>query len=70
MTALLEKVFAEAKELPDQDQNALAVIIREEILAEKRWDLAFANSQKQLEQLAGEALAEMRRGETKPLKFD
>ena len=70
MTALLEQAFTEAKKLTEQDQNVLAAIIIEEMLAERRWDDAFASSPTQLSKLADEALAAHTQGNTKPLQFN
>ena len=42
----------------------------EELASEKRWDMAFANSQDLLSRLADEALAEHRAGKTKLLDPD
>lgn len=67
MTRLLEKAFARASELPDEDQDALAKRLLAEIESEKRWDELFAQSQDELGRLADKALAEHRRGETQRL---
>jgi hypothetical protein len=64
MTKLLEEAFAEASKLPEQEQDALATAILEELASEHRWDQAFANSADLLAQLADQALAEHRAGKT------
>jgi hypothetical protein len=64
MTKLLEEAFAEASKLPEQEQDALATVILEELASERRWDQAFANSADLLAQLADQALAEHRAGKT------
>jgi hypothetical protein len=64
MTKLLEEAFAEASKLPEQEQDALAAIILEELASERRWDQAFADSADLLAQLADQALAEHRAGKT------
>ena len=64
MTKLLEEAFAEASKLPDQEQDALAAVILEELVSERRWDQAFADSADLLAQLADQALAEHRAGKT------
>src|SRR5207244_1685472 len=56
MTMLLEKAFGEAQKLDPPDQDALAAIIMEEMLAEHKWEDAFARSQDKLSFLADEAL--------------
>ncbi len=67
MTELLEKAFKEASKLPEMDQNTLARWLIDEILAEKRWEKAFAESEDVLDKLADEALMEHAEGRTKPL---
>jgi hypothetical protein len=67
MTKLLEKAFAEAAKLPDDDQDALAQAVLAELASERRWDELFAASADVLSELAEEALAEHRGGHTKPL---
>ena len=68
MTKLLEKAFAAATKLPDQDQDALAGRILADLASEQHWDTAFASSADTLGALADEALAEHRAGETRVLK--
>jgi hypothetical protein len=63
MTQLLENAFAEASQLSETDQNALAEWLLEEIRSERRWTKAFAASEDVLEKLADEALAEKRKGD-------
>ena len=67
MTASLEKAFAEASKLSEEEQDALAVWIIKEIKSERRWIKAFSDSHNILERLAEEALEEHHRGETKLL---
>ena len=67
MTKLLEEAFAEASKLPEQEQDALAAVILEELASERRWDQAFADSADLLAQLAEQALAEHRAGKTQRL---
>jgi len=70
MTQLLKKVFDEISELPEEEQDAIAVFIRAEMESERRWNQAFAKSQDTLALLAEEALAEHRAGKTRPLSLD
>lgn len=65
MTKLLEKVFAQANQLPDMEQNALAKWLLKELSSEKQWDRAFAESEQALEKLADEALNEHKNKKTK-----
>lgn len=67
MTKLLEKAFTEASKLPEREQDALAAMILEELASERRWEKAFADSERVLAQLADEALAEHREGRTQVL---
>lgn len=67
MTQLLERAINEAARLPDQEQDALANLLLEEIASETRWNAAFADSQPQLARLASDALAEFQAGRTLPL---
>lgn len=69
-TQLLERAFAEAAKLPSHDQDALAALVMEELKSEKKWDDAFAGSQDMLAQMAEQALAEHKKGETRPLDVD
>jgi hypothetical protein len=67
MTQLLDKAISEVAKLPASDQDAVAVLVLEELASEKRWSLSFAKSQDLLAKLAEEALAEYAAGKTKPL---
>lgn len=69
MTKLLEQALSALSQLPENEQDAIASLILEEIASEERWNQAFANSQIQLAQLANEALAEFQQGKTQPLNF-
>ena len=70
MTELLQKAFAEAAKLSREEQDALAAMLLEELASEQRWSKALASSQDKLSELADEALAEHRRGKTRPLDQD
>ncbi len=70
MTKTLEKAFAEAARLPEQEQNVFANWILEELASEERWQKAFADSADALARLADEALEEYRKGNTRPLDPD
>ena len=65
MTELLKKALAKLSELPENEQEEIASWILEEIEDEKKWQTSFANSEKQLEMLASEALQEFKQGETR-----
>ena len=49
MTQLLEKTFDKASNLPEEDQDAVAALILDEIESERRWEKAFENSQDERE---------------------
>ena len=70
MSKLLEKAFTEAFKLPEEEQDAFAEIILEELASEKRWDEAFERSHERLAQLADKALSEFRAGKTRPFEPD
>ncbi|MCB0205524.1 MAG: hypothetical protein KDH89_11955 [Anaerolineae bacterium] len=69
-TYMLEKAVAQAKQLPEEQQDAIAALILDEIKDEARWDAAFALSHDLLEQLAAEAEEEDRQGLTEELDLD
>jgi hypothetical protein len=68
MTELLERALAEASRLSPEEQDFLAQIPLDDLASEELWEQSFARSQDELARLADEALAEHRRGETKPLE--
>lgn len=70
MTQLLEKAFKEASKLPVVDQNALAKWVLEELKAERKWELMFAESEDVLDKLADEALTAHKKGKTRLLDID
>ncbi|MEW6492562.1 MAG: hypothetical protein AB1589_08645 [Cyanobacteriota bacterium] len=67
MTKLLEQAIAKVMQLPETEQDAIAVFILEELEDEARWDRAFSQSQDMLAKLAAEALAEDQAGNTQEL---
>ncbi len=69
MTRLLDQAIAQAKQLPEADQEAIASIILREIESEQRWAELFARPESAdlLSRLADEALAEHRAGRTRKL---
>ena len=58
MNTRLEEAFAQASQLPPDEQEALAALLLDEIASERLWDKAFAHSQNQIAKLADEALKE------------
>lgn len=70
MTKALEQAFAEAAKLSPENQKAIASWLLAELASERQWSNAFASSQAHLADLADEARAEHRRGETEDLNPD
>jgi hypothetical protein len=70
MTTLLKHAFAEAAKLSAEEQDVLAKRLLAELAAEDEFDRAIARSSDKLAQLATEALAEHRAGETEELDPD
>ncbi|MEI8373682.1 MAG: hypothetical protein WCJ35_12715 [Planctomycetota bacterium] len=67
MTSLLQSVVQRALALPEEQQNALAALLLEEIESEQCWQESFARSPDVLDKLAEEALEEDREGRTMDL---
>ena len=59
MTDLLQKAFAKATRLPDDEQDAFARWVMDELESEQHWSRSFETSQRQLANLAREALAKV-----------
>jgi hypothetical protein len=70
MSPLMEKALTEINKLPEQEQEVTGQWLLQELNAEKEWQVLFDQSADMLEELAAEALAEHRRGETLPLDAD
>jgi len=64
MNTRLEEAFAQAAQLPPDEQEALAALLLDEIASERLWDQAFAQTQNQIAKLADEALTEFQEGRT------
>ena len=67
MTELLEKAFEEAESLSEEEQDAFAAFILNEISSEHRWKEHLENSQYDLESLTEGALEEFTSGESEEL---
>ena len=67
MTKVLEAALAEVAKLPPDEQDALASLLLDEIRSEQRWAELFRKSPEALKNLAAEAVAEFKAGQTKPL---
>ncbi len=66
MTKLLKEALARVSSLPDEEQDAIASIILDEIDDEARWRASFAKSQEALGRLAHQARDEIARGDVLP----
>ena len=65
MTLALKKVFGKLNKMPAGEQNAIAILLNEELA----WKKSFDKSQTVLENLAAEALGEYKKGKTIPLNL-
>lgn len=70
MTVLLQKAFAEAAKLPQEQQDLLASRLLAELAEEDDFDRTIAASADKLAGLAREAIADYRSGKTEELKPD
>lgn len=64
MTKMLEKALAEVAKLSEEEQNALAAWLLEELASERRWERLLASSSDKLAALADAALTEHKRSRT------
>ena len=69
MTELLQQAFEQAAKLPPTQQDTFARFLLAELASERRWDelLNRPESEDLLAQLADEAVAAHRAGQTQPL---
>jgi hypothetical protein len=67
MTKLFEKALEKVSGLPQDEQDAIASQVLDERENEAAWEIRLARQKGKLRRLADEALAEHRRGETRPL---
>ena len=70
MDCFLQKAFAEASKLPEDQQEAIASLLLQELASDRRWSEAFLKSQDQLADMADRALREYEEGRTKPFEQD
>jgi hypothetical protein len=74
MASLMDQAIEKARELPEQDQEALASMILQEIESESRWNDLFSRPESAdlLSRLANEALAEAKAkaGRARPVDQD
>jgi hypothetical protein len=67
MANLLDEAYAAAKELPEEEQEAIGAVLLAEIDANRRWDELLAQPSEVIERMADQALENYRRGNTLPL---
>ena len=70
MTKLLAETLAKVARLPDDEQDAFARWLIDELESEQRWSRAFETSRGQLAELAREALEDDGAGGIEPLDPD
>ena len=68
MTQALSDAMASAAKLPEEEQNALAAILLEEMASEERWSALFSDSPTMLERLASEALQDKEQNNLQPIE--
>ncbi len=67
MTDKLEEAIRRVESLSREEQDAIAAQIIETLDDEEAWTRSFDQKREVMRRLAGEALDEHRRGETRPL---
>jgi hypothetical protein len=70
MSQMLDHAVAEARKLPDAEQDAIAALILEEIEDDQRWEEALARSPEKLAALAARAEEQVRAGRCRAVGFD
>lgn len=67
MTQALSTAVVTAAQLPEEEQDALAAILLEEMESEERWSALFADSLNLLERMANEAIQDFQAGRVQPI---
>jgi hypothetical protein len=70
MSPLLDKPVEEVRKLPDEEQDAIAAIILQEIEDDRRWDESLTKSPGKLAALAARAEEQVRDGRFRAVGFD
>ena len=70
MTKSLMDAVALAAEQPEESQEQIAAVIREELASERAWERRFSSTTELLDTLADEADRAALEGRTTPLEFD
>ena len=69
MSPMLDLAMAEARKLPDKEQDSIAALILEEIEDDRRWEESFARSPGKLAALAARAEEQVRDGRCRVAGF-
>jgi len=67
MTELLERTITKLRNLSVEQQDAIAMVILDELEDEVKWDISFERSKNMLAELAGVAMLEYGAGKTQEL---
>jgi methylase of polypeptide subunit release factors len=70
MTNLLDEAYAAAKELPEEEQEAIGAVLLAEMDADRRWEELLSQPSDVIERMADKALENHRLGKTLPLDPD
>ncbi|MBI2857995.1 MAG: hypothetical protein HYX90_02855 [Chloroflexi bacterium] len=70
MTRLMEEVLSKVAKLPQEEQDAIASWLLNELASDKRWQNSFEKSSETLASMANVALAEHRQRHTKKLDLE
>lgn len=70
MSPLLDQAVAEARKLPDAEQDAIAALILAEIEDDRRWEESFARAPGKLAALAARAEEQVQAGRCRNAGFD
>lgn len=70
MTRLLEQALTELQKLPESQQDAMAMLILDELADEQLWQEKFGNSQDKLAKLAETTRREIKSGQVRDVGFD
>ena len=70
MSQLLDQAVAEARKLPDADQDAIAAIILEELEDDRRWNESLSRSPGKMAALVAKAKKQVQAGEYREAGFD
>ena len=69
MSQLLDHAVAETRKLTDEQQDAVAALMLQEIEDDRKWEGSFARSSGKLAALAARAVEQVRNGDCKTAGF-